>query len=157
MDPNRKWPTQEDTKTYLNNIRIQIRLNRRKQIIQEVIQKNRFKSENPIAGYNLSAYRKKRKKTNILCWSCGKIGYTSVSFHSMKISKIQRLILELQKRIDNLENAMEESNIKAAKLERKRIARIRKKEKHKEKVEGMNRAATMKILLNKDEDIGLEY
>ena len=54
---------------------------------------------------------------------------------------------------------MEESNIKAAKLERKRIAKIKKKKKkkHKEKVEGMNRAVTMKILINKDEDIGLEY
>ena len=74
----------------------------------------------------------------------------------MRISKIQRLILELQKRIDSLENAMEESNIKAAKLERKRIAKIKKKKKkkHKEKVEGMNRAVTMKILINKDEEQG---
>ena len=77
----------------------------------------------------------------------------------MRISKIQRLILELQKRIDSLENALEESNIKAAKLERKHIAKIKKKKKkkHQEKVEGMNRAVTMKILINKDEDIGLEY
>ena len=54
---------------------------------------------------------------------------------------------------------MEESNINAAKLERKRIAKIKKKKKkkHKEKVEGMNRAVTMKILLNKEEDIGIEY
>ena len=47
---------------------------------------------------------------------------------------------------------MEESNIKASKLERKRIAKIKikKKKKHKEKVEGMNRAVTMKILINKE-------
>ena len=57
----------------------------------------------------------------------------------MKISKMQLLILEFQKRIDILKNAMEESNIKAAKIERKRIAKIRKKKKkkHKEKVEGI--------------------
>ena len=160
MDPKGgKWPTQEDEKRYLNNIRTQTKLNRRKQMIQEAIQKSRFKSENPIAGYNLSAYRKRKKKTNIKCWTCGKIGHTSVSCRSMRISKIQRLILELQKRIDSLENALEESNIKAAKLERKHIAKIKKKKKkkHKEKVEGMNRAVTMKILINKDEDIGLEY
>ena len=76
----------------------------------------------------------------------------------MKISKIQRLILELQKRIEHLENAVEESNIKAAKLERKYIVKIKKKKmkKQKEKVEGMSRAVTMKILINKDEDIRLE-
>ena len=63
MDPKGgKWPTLEDTKTYPNDIRIQTKLYRRKQMIQEAIQKNRFKSENPIAGYNLSAYRRRRKK-----------------------------------------------------------------------------------------------
>ena len=160
MDPQGgKWPTQEEAKTYFNNIRIQTKLNHRKQMIQEAIQKSRFKSENPIAGYNLSAYRKKRKKSNIRCWTCGNRGHTSVSCRSMKISQIQRLIWELQKRIEILEIAAEESNIKAAKLQRKHIAKIKKKKKkkHKEKVDGMNRAVTMKILLNKDEDIGLQY
>ena len=160
MDPQGgKWPTQEEAKTYFNNIRIQTKLNHRKQMIQEAIQKRSFKSENPIAGYNLSAYRKKRKKSNIRCWTCGNRGHTSISCRSMKISQIQRLIWELQKRIEILEIAAEESNIKAAKLQRKHIAKIKKKKKkkHKEKVDGMNRAVTMKILLNKDEDIGLQY
>jgi len=76
---------------------------------------------------------------------CGKISHTSLSCCSMKISKIQRL-------------AVEESNIKAAKLERKHIVKIKKKKmkKHKENVEGMNRVVTMKILINNDEDIRLE-
>lgn len=90
-----KWPTQGDKKTYINNIRIQTKINHRKQMFQEAIQNKLFKSENPIAGYNLSVYRKRRKKTNIICWTYGKIGHTSVSCRSMKISKIHRLILEL--------------------------------------------------------------
>ena len=55
------------------------KIKRRKHIIQEAIKKNSFKIENPIAGYNLSAYKKKRKKINILCWTSGKIGHTNVS------------------------------------------------------------------------------
>ena len=159
MDPQGgKWPTQEKAKTCFNNIRIQTKLNHRKQMIQEAIQKSRFKSENPIAGYNLSAYRKKRKKSNMRCWTCGNRGHTSVSCRSMKITQIQLQIGVLLERIEYLETSLIELDINAAKLERKRHAKIKKikKKKHKEKVEGMNKAVTMKILLNKDEELGLE-
>ena len=159
MDPRGgKWPTQEEQWRILKEERIQSRLNQRKQMIARAIYDSRFKTANPISGYDLSAFRKRRKKKTIKCWTCGKTGHTSKSCRSMKITKIQRQIGVLLERIEYLETALTELNISAAKLERKRHAKIKKikKKKHKEKVEGMNKAVTMKVLLNKDEVFGLE-
>ena len=153
-----KWSTQEEQWRLLEEERIQSKLSQRKQRISRSIQYSRFKAANPIAGYDLSAFRKRRKKKTIKCWTCGKIGHTSKSCRSMKITKIQRQIGVLLERIEYLETSLIELDINAAKLERKRHAKIKKikKKKHKEKVEGMNKAVTMKILLNKDEELGLE-
>ena len=79
-------------KEMMNEQRINIKMKLRKQKIQEAISQSHIKDTNPIAGYNLSAYQKKKKKNIIRCWKCGKNGHTRNFFQTIKISQIQRFV-----------------------------------------------------------------
>ena len=94
-----------------------------------------MKDTNPIVGYNLSAHQKKKKKNIIRCWKCGKNGHTMNFCPSIKISQIQRFILELQERIETLAKALSLSIKKAEKSERNHKAKIKKIKKKAKKSE----------------------
>ena len=84
----------------MNEQRMNIKMKLRKQKIKESISQSHMKYTNPIAGYNLSAHQKKKKKNIIRFWKCGKNGHTRNFCPSIKISQIQRFALELQERIE---------------------------------------------------------
>ena len=78
----------------------------RRERIQKTLFDRRIESTNPIAGYDLSLYKKKTKKRNKRCWTCGMIGHKSNFCPSIKASKLHRLCLELQNKIELLEMAL---------------------------------------------------
>ena len=84
----KKTPKQ---KKEIQNERMQFKLKLRKQKMKEAINHNRYNYDNPIAGYNLSAYEKKKMKDKQKCWKCGKSGHTRNFCPSRKIAQIRRL------------------------------------------------------------------
>ena len=82
------------------------------------------------------------------------IGHKSNFCPSIKASKLHRLCLELQNRIELLEMALDQKQKSAEKRMRKHKAKVKKK-KHKKLIQAMDNAVTLRILLIKDEDIGI--
>ena len=153
MDRNGgKLPTPKQE--WLSHIE-ETKLNARKQKIQRAINEHRLRDANPIAGYNLSAHRKNQKRKIKSCWWCAKKGHTRKSCPSMKLSQIQRLIWEMREKKEKLEKA--QSRKKVAKIQQKHEAKIqkKKKKKHLEIIQAMNKALQLKLLINKDLDLGI--
>ena len=130
----------------------------RRERIQRTLFDRRIENTNPIAGYDLSLLKKKMKKRNKRCWTCGMIGHKSNFCPSIKISKLHQLCLELQNRIELLEMALAQKLKSAEKRITKRKAKVKKnkKKKHKKLIQAMDNTVTLRILLIKDEDIGIQ-
>ena len=149
-----KWPS---PRTNRRKEVEEAKLLARRERIQRTLFDRRIGNTNPIAGYDLSLHKKKTKKRNKRCWTCGMIGHKSNFCPSIKTSKLHRLCLELQNRIELLEMALAQKLKSAEKRIRKHKAKVKKnkKKKHKKLIQAMDNAVTLRILLIKDEDLGI--
>ena len=152
----------QDRPTYeIKSQRINSILKSRKVKLNEVIW-NKRKPSNQIQGYNLSLCKRKYHKkkwyySQKRCWYCGSISHLKLDCPVLKEKQLWKLLTELYQRI----TIMEEELLIQKKNRDKREKKLKKKKQKKQKknylkkIQAINKAVSIKLLLSKHENLGL--
>ena len=154
---------QESPAQELRNQRTELKLRLRKEKLNEILMSKRNIC-NPIKGYNLSLckkkyyYHKKYKNKSKRCWYCGSKNHIKLDCPVLKENQLWSLLTELEQRISEIEEELHIQKKNRLKRERKiEKQKVKKqKKKHLQVIKAMNKAVSIKLLLDKDEEKGLQ-
>ena len=134
------------------NDREKFKLSLRKANLERLIWRKR-NPEMTIKGYDLSKYKKKKKKPKKTCWCCGSARHLISSCRIHKESLLRRRVSELERRVEELEAMLAIRNQYRKKIEKKKEKKKAKKKKkrHQLKVQAMNTAVKVRNQLLKEE------
>ncbi len=154
---------QESPASEIKNQRTETKLKLRKKKLCEILKSKRTIS-NPIKGYNLSLcnkkhyYHKQYKFKKKRCWYCGSKNHKKLDCPVLKEKQFWKLLTELEQRISVIEQELHIQKKNSLKRQRKieKQKEKKRKEKHLQVIKAMNKAVSIKLLLDKDEVKGLQ-